>query len=138
MGTLQFTRVVRLLLAAAVFAGGAAAAGPQGSLAMLDGLEPGQWELRQRDGSGPTSLRCLGSGRPLIQLRHANLQCRSAVIEDTAASVTVQYVCPGNGYGRTRIRLENPRLAQLETQGVAGGLPFSFDAEARRLGSCRP
>ncbi len=138
MGTGQFIRVARLLAIGAGFVGGVAMAGPQGSLAMLDRFEPGQWELRQRDGGSPATQRCIGNGRVLIQLRHANLQCRSTIIEDRATSVTVQYVCPGNGYGLTRIRLENPRLAQVETQGVVNGLPFSFAAEARRRGACRP
>lgn len=138
MGTGQFIRVARLLAIGAGFIGGVAMAGPQGSLTMLDRFEPGQWELRQREGGSPTTQRCIGHGRALIQLRHANLQCRSTVIEDGATSVTVQYVCPGNGYGHTHIRLENSRLAQIETQGVVNGLPFSFAAEARRRGPCRP
>lgn len=136
MGTVQFVRAARLLAAAIALSGGIAVAGPP-SLAMLDRFESGQWELRPRDGGGGGTQRCLGNGRSLIQLRHAGLQCRSTVIEDGAASVTVQYVCPGNGYGHTRIRLENPRLAQIETQGVANGLPFAFAAEARRVGPCR-
>jgi hypothetical protein len=28
-------------------------------------------------------------------------------------------------------------LVQIETQGIAHGLPFSFTAEARRVGVCR-
>lgn len=138
MNTVRLMHFARLLLAGAAFAGTVAAAGAQGPLAMLDRFEPGQWELRSRDGGASTTQRCLANGRTLIQLRHAHLQCRSTVLEDSAASVTVQYVCPGNGYGHTRIRLENPRLAQLETQGVAGGLPFSFEAEVRRVGLCHP
>lgn len=136
MGTVQFVRAARLVAAVIALGAGSVMAGPP-SLAMLDRFEPGQWELRQRDGGGGSSLRCLGNGRTLIQLRHAGLQCRSTVIEDGEASVTVQYVCPGNGYGHTRIRLENPRLAQIETQGVSNGLPFAFAAEARRAGPCR-
>ncbi|WP_225010656.1 MULTISPECIES: hypothetical protein [Novosphingobium] len=136
MGRVQFVRAARLLAAAIALMGGVVVAGAP-SLAMLDRFESGQWELRQRDGGGGGSRRCLGNGRTLIQLRHPGLQCRSTIIEDGEASVTVQYVCPGNGYGHTRIRLENPRLAQIETQGIANGLPFAFVAEARRAGPCR-
>jgi hypothetical protein len=34
--------------------------------------------------------------------------------------------------------MENARLAQIETQGIAQGLPFDYSAEARRVGSCTP
>lgn len=102
---------------------------------MLDRLEPGDWEVRDRDGGDRIRL-CIDSGRKLIQIRHQNETCRSVVAEDTPGAVTIAYSCPGNGNGRTRIRFENPRLAQLESQGIAGGLPFDFTAEARRMGNC--
>ncbi|WP_277277474.1 hypothetical protein [Novosphingobium cyanobacteriorum] len=104
--------------------------------AMLDRLEPGDWEVRDRDGSGERIRLCIDSGRRLVQIRHQNETCRSVVAEDTPGAVTIAYSCPGNGNGRTRIRFENPRLVQLETQGIASGLPFEFTAEARRMGNC--
>jgi hypothetical protein len=50
--------------------------------------------------------------------------------------VVVQYTCRGKGYGRTHIRRETGRLVQIDSQGIAGGLPFEFSAEARRVGDC--
>lgn len=106
------------------------------SLAMLDRLEPGLWDVRGRD-EGANFQMCIDSGRRLIQLRHRQETCNRFVVEDTPGQVTVHYTCPANGYGHTVVRFENPRLAQLETQGIEDGLPFNFLAEARRLGGCR-
>ena len=74
--------------------------------------------------------------RGITQIRHAQEVCRRFVIEDRPEVVTVQYTCPATGYGHTRIRFENARLAQIETQGIERGLPFNFAAEARRIGAC--
>ena len=104
-------------------------------LAMLDGLSPGQWQLRFRDGSPPKKI-CIRNGRELIQLRHPRNDCSRYVVEDGASEVTVQYTCKGSNYGRTSIRRESASLAQVESQGIAGGLPFQFSAEARRTGAC--
>ncbi len=104
-------------------------------LAMLDGLSPGQWQLRYRDGSPPKKI-CIRTGRELIQLRHPRNDCSRYVVEDGASEVTVQYTCKGSNYGRTSIRRESGSLAQVESQGIAGGLPFQFTAEARRTGAC--
>lgn len=116
----------------------ATASGAQGpALGMLDRFEPGLWEVQPRDQSSTTTQLCIESGRKLIQIRHSRDSCRRFVIEDTPGAVTVQYSCPSNGYGHTRVRFENARLAQIETQGIENGLPFNFSAEARRIGSCR-
>ena len=127
-----------LLVVGGLFAGGlvapAAAQGP--SLAMLGKLDDGQWEIRFRDGSA-TRRVCVRSGLELIQLQHSDSGCSRFVVEDGASTVTVQYTCRGNGYGRTSIRRESGSLVQIDSQGIAGGLPFEFSAEGRRVGACR-
>lgn len=105
------------------------------SLAMLSKLTKGEWTIKHRDGS-PDRKICVRSGQELIQLKHTQPGCNRFVVEDAAARVTVQYTCPGDGYGRTFIRRENASLVQIESQGIASGLPFQFAAEARRTGSC--
>ncbi|MCX7864258.1 MAG: hypothetical protein N2423_04350 [Novosphingobium sp.] len=115
----------------------AAAVAARPTLAMLDQLERGNWELRIRGADGGVEAICLDNGRRLIQLRHPDEPCSRVVVEDTMSEVTVHYTCPGRGYGRTHIRRESNRLAQVESQGVARGEPFSFAAEARRTGDCR-
>jgi hypothetical protein len=111
------------------------AAAQTDSLAMLGGLAKGEWTIKHRDGSQDRKI-CVKTGQELIQLRHNETGCSRFVVEDGANKVTVQYTCPGNGYGRTNIRKENGALVQIESQGIASGLPFQFAAEARRTGSC--
>ncbi|MFZ1744178.1 MAG: hypothetical protein WAT93_15105 [Pontixanthobacter sp.] len=106
------------------------------TLAMLDSLERGEWELRYRDGQPPRKI-CVRTGRELIQIRHPGGDCNRIVVEDSAQEVTVQYTCRGNGYGRTNIRKETRSLVQIEGQGIAGSKAFEFTAEARRTGTCR-
>jgi len=104
-------------------------------LAMLGSLTKGEWTIRQRGGA-PDRKICVRSGAELIQLMHNESGCSQFVVEDGAARVTVQYTCPGNGYGRTSIRRETPALVQLESQGIEGKMPFQLTAEARRTGTC--
>lgn len=108
----------------------------QRALAALDRIDAGLWELRARDQSLATDRLCIASARRFIQLRHPDAACERVVVEDGADQVTVQYTCQGHGYGRTTIRRESAQLVQIETQGIAGGLPFAFSVEARRMGSC--
>lgn len=115
---------------------GSALTAERPALAMLDQLQPGQWEVRDRDVSGGRRRLCIENGRRLIQIRHMRESCRSFTVQDTADAVTVHYTCPGNGYGQTSVRYENAQLVQLETQGIAQGLPFNVRAEVRRVGAC--
>lgn len=114
---------------------GGAAWAQSSKLAMLESLTKGEWTVRFRDNSPPRKI-CLRTGRELIQLQHGQSGCNRFVVEDAAAAVTVQYTCQGNGYGRTSVRRETATLVQLESQGIADGLPFQFSGEARRTGSC--
>jgi len=106
------------------------------SLAMLDRLEKGSWQLRERGKDAVLQTMCLGDARRMIQVEHPQSNCSRYVIEDTPTSVTVHYTCPGAGHGRTTIRSETNRLVQIDTQGIAGGRPFSQAIEARRAGAC--
>ncbi len=103
------------------------------SLTMLPTLSPGEWTVEFRDKRANQKI-CVRTGEELIQLGHSQKGCSRFVIEDSANRTTVQYTCRGDGYGRTDIRRENAKLVQLETQGIAQGIPFQFAAEARRTG----
>jgi len=128
-------------LALGTLAAGAALwlAGPvvaQGNgLAMLGTLTKGEWTIKQRGAARDRKI-CVKSGAELVQLMHREAGCSQFVVEDGAARVTVQYTCPGNGYGRTSIRRETPALVQLESQGIEKRTPFQLTAEARRTGPC--
>lgn len=102
---------------------------------MLGRLTKGEWTMKHRDGS-PDRKICVRSGQELIQLRHPETDCNQYVLEDAAARVTVQYTCPKNSFGWTNIRRETGGLVQIESQGIAGGMPFQFAAEARHTGPC--
>lgn len=111
------------------------AAAQSDSLSMLEGLTKGEWTIKHRDGSADRKI-CVKTGRELIQLQHEQSGCSRFVVEDGMSKVTVQYTCPGDGYGRTNIRKETGALVQIESQGIVSGLPFQFAAEGRRTGSC--
>ena len=72
----------------------------------------------------------------LLQIRQPASACSRYVITNDKQVATVHYTCPGSGHGRTTVRVETPRLAQVETQGVVGAEPFDISIEARRVGSC--
>jgi len=103
--------------------------------AVLVGVEPGQWVFRDRADNAVQRI-CIKDGASLIQLRHPGQACNRLVLERTPAAVTVQYTCRGRGFGRTHVRRETARLIQLESQGIADGLPFEIEAEGRWVGSC--
>lgn len=126
--------LVGLLVGATVLSAPPASA-QGGGLSMLGELTSGEWTVRYRNGTGPAKV-CLRSGQELIGLRHRGKNCSRFVVEEGAKRVTVQYTCEGDGYGRTNIRSETDALVQIESQGIAGGQPFRFSAEARRTGGC--
>lgn len=130
-------KTVSIILAALTCVAAAPLAAAAGNaLGFLNRLEPGRWVVASRDG-GPSRTVCLGDPIQLIRLRHSSGSCSRYVVEDAADKVTVQYTCKGSGYGRTSVRRETASLVQIESQGIEGGLPFQFRAEARRTGACR-
>lgn len=115
-------------------AASAAATEERTSLPALAMLQPGLWQLRAE--GEPTLNVCVADPYALIQLRHKAGGCTRLVIANEKASATVHYSCPGAGWGRTTLRAETPRLARIDTQGIAENAPFAFVAEARRIGPC--
>lgn len=105
-------------------------------MAALGGLERGAWSLHEIGNSSSTRAICVHDPKLLLQLIHGPAQCAQYVIEDRPNSLTVQYSCPGQGYGRTTIKVEDRNLIRLQTQGLMKGAPFDFDFEGRRTGKC--
>lgn len=124
-----------MALGAAIFAISVPALAQAPELRMLDQLSRGGWTLSLRDDNTVRKI-CLRSGRELIQLRHTQGGCSRFIVQDKPNEVVVQYTCPGDGYGRTSIRLENNRLVQVQSQGIKSGTPFSIQGEARYNGKC--
>ncbi len=124
-----------VLLATGVLVGTTARAdAPQTSV--LATIEPGRWQLSDTDGNAVRNL-CVRDPRALLQLGHAEtVQCSRVVVGQGPRELTVHYTCPGAGHGRTTIGLVTPRSITLETQGIAGGLPFQQNYAGRRVGDC--
>lgn len=128
---------VTLLFAASLVAVPAVAETPlarQGALATQHGVAAGSWTITFDDGS--SRRICLQDIDPLIQLAHPGPTCGRLVITDVADRATVHYTCPGAGWGRTSLLVETARLVRINSQGIAGRMPFAFEAEARRVGEC--
>ena len=105
-------------------------------LTALAQLQPGKWTLTSQDSAFSSRSVCIGDPRVLIQIRQPSNTCNRFVVANDPRRAVVSYSCPGAGNGLTTIRVETPRLAQIETQGVAGGAPFDLAIEARRTGDC--
>jgi hypothetical protein len=115
--------------AAQAYASGAA-------LPVLGRLEPGLWELRSLAGRGRFDPVCIGDRTALVQLQHRRASCTRSVVARGRDRLEVRYNCPA-AFGQTTIRVEGPRLARIESEGVDNGVPFGFRVEARRVGTCR-
>jgi hypothetical protein len=98
-------------------------------------VERGQWQLQGPDGSAIGAV-CLGDPLLLAQPQHGPQPCSREILAADAHSVTVNYVCPGMGRGRTILRVETPRLVQIDSQGLHNGAPFALRAQARKTGPC--
>ena len=111
---------------------------PAGAAAVgaLSKIERGRWQVRELDSSIAPGSVCIGDTAALVQYEHRSAACRPDVVEDGADAATVQYSCPGRGFGHTHIRVETPRLVRIDTQGLSNGRPFSYRLEARRVGAC--
>lgn len=131
-----------LVLAAVVFAGTAAmspAKTSAGSMTALRQLEKGQWELRERGahrGEPPRQRICVGDPSQLLRAGQDGDGCDPFVVADGADRAVVTYQCRGKGTRRTDLRVETPRLVQIQSQGITDGAPFSEQLEARRTGDC--
>lgn len=108
-----------------------------GGLPALSRLEPGLWQLRDLDNrQAPARSICVADPGVLIQVQHRNAPCSRVVIASSPRDATVHYTCPAGGFGRTYLRVETTRLAQIDTQGISNNAPFAHRFEARRTGAC--
>jgi hypothetical protein len=115
---------------------GCAANAQAPGLDILAQLDRGEWVLRTPGETAGGKPICVTDPALLLQLRHGTSSCNRFVIASDPHAMTVHYTCPGAGYGRTTITMEAPKLAQIDTQGVAGGEPFQLSYEARWSGAC--
>lgn len=98
-------------------------------------VERGLWDVRGTNG-GEIGTLCLGNPLLLAQPLRAPQTCTAEIQAGDGHVVTVSFVCPGMGRGRTQLRVETPRLVQIDMQGISNGLPFALRAQARHIGAC--
>jgi hypothetical protein len=98
-------------------------------------VERGSWQLVGPGGAAIATV-CLGDPLLLAQPQHGPQPCTREILATDAHSVTVNYTCPGMGRGRTLLRVETPRLVQIDSQGLHYGAPFALRAQARKTGPC--
>lgn len=127
------SRTLFALAASAILAAGVVTAAPKADA--IAQLQPGQWTLRDLDG-GPSESICLADPSALLQIQHRAAPCTRMVLASDAHGATVHYTCPANGFGRTALRVQTPRVAKIDTQGIADSIPFAQRLEARRTGDC--
>lgn len=102
----------------------------------LASLQAGLWTLRSRDGSAQARSICLGDVRSLLQVQHGSAPCAKVLITDGPDMTVVNYSCAGSGNGRTTVRVETPRVVQIESQGIDRSMLFDWALEGRRTGAC--
>ncbi|OAN99582.1 DUF3617 domain-containing protein [Parasphingorhabdus sp.] len=103
---------------------------------VLEGLQKGNWSLKERGAQEEGRQLCLGDPAILLQVQHSGASCSQYVIENSPSVLRVSYKCGELGHGVTEIRRESSGLIQIHSQGIADNSPFSFSAEGRRTGDC--
>ncbi len=131
-------RALRVTILAIVASVSVAAAMPQlQRINAMTTVQPGLWAIHALDrGESDVPAFCVADTTRLLQFRHPGQTCSRFVIADTARVATIQYSCPGAGWGRTSVRIISPEQLRLDTQGIADNAPFALAAEARRVGDC--
>ena len=96
----------------------------------------GLWEVsRNAAGHNPTRI-CVATPDLLAQFEHRQQRCTRNVVSDRGTETLISYNCPGGGFGQSKMTLITPRTLRIETQGIAGNLPFHYQLHARRVGDC--
>jgi hypothetical protein len=128
--------LIPVVMVAGVAAPGFSEPAQAPTIAALQVIQPGQWALRSRSDPAQSRSLCLGDPALLFQIRHGGAACTRFVVANDPRGATVQYRCPGAGNGRTTIKVETPRLIQIDSQGIANNEPFMIEYEGRRVGEC--
>ena len=127
-------RTVAVLTVAVIAAPGV---GSQASRTPLSSVQAGRWQLQDLDNRDATPRRiCIANPQELLQVEHAGAACSRMVVSADAKRMTVHYTCAGEGFGQTNVRFVSANVVRIDTQGIAGGRPFNYRFDARRVGGC--
>ena len=96
---------------------------------------PGEWEIG-KTASGRGERACLPDPALLMQWEHRAKQCTRTIDNTSLDRAEVHYTCAGGDFGTSRVQVLTPRSIKVNTQGIAGGLPFGYVIHARRIGNC--
>jgi hypothetical protein len=129
-------RGAALAFAAAALAAPALAIAGSRAADALAKLEQGRWLVRSTSQAVLERSFCLGDPALLFQLEHGAKGCSQRLVHTDERGATVEYVCPGRGFGHTSVRIETSKAATIETQGFVDGRPFAYRATARKLSGC--
>ena len=128
------TRTAAIAILAALICGSAALAATKPSA--LAQAHSGQWELDGLPTSKAPVKQCVADLKQLLTLEHRGARCKETVLSDDGTQLKVQFTCPGGSFGTTSLRVITPRSLRIETQGIAGGGPYGYVVQARRVGEC--
>ena len=130
----QIFTAFRIGAGLALLAGGglAVAAGP----AIFGKSKPGLWQLDGVDGSKVPLRKCVADLADLARLQHPGKKCSQRLLKESESSATFSYECSSSDFGQTRLDWVTNQSFRIQTQGISGGLPFSYLVQARRLGEC--
>jgi hypothetical protein len=130
-------RLLNIVLCASLGLASAQSVGqPQLAAGALSQVQPGQWTLKSSEDPSENRSMCVKDARALLQIRHGAAQCSRFVISNESREATVHYTCPGNGHGRTTLRIVTPKVVEIESQGIIDKQPFALMFEGRRVGEC--
>ena len=127
------SRLAGLAIAGAVAALALTAAQRPSALAQTS---PGLWEISGVPGSKTPLKQCVSDVSSLARFEHRGRSCSQRIINDDPGSAVIEYSCGGAGFGLSKVDVITPRSLRIDTQGVSGGLPFSYVLQARRVGDC--
>jgi hypothetical protein len=96
----------------------------------------GLWEISGAPGAKAPLRQCIANVATLAEFEHRGKNCPPKVISSSANSIVIQYSCGNAGFGRTQVDVITPRSLRIDTQGISGGLPFSYVLQARRIDDC--
>ena len=103
--------------------------------AALASTAPGLWEIDGLPG-GKAVRECVAEVAALAQYEHRTKNCGRSVLSDGPSTTVIQYQCPGNEFGRSKMTVITPRSLRIESQGISDNLPFAYVLQARRVGDC--
>jgi hypothetical protein len=126
----------RLALAFAIGVAGVLTLAAAAQPSALAQTQAGLWEITGAPGAKAPLRQCLANVTALAEFEHRGKPCSPKVISSSANSAVIEYSCGSAGFGRTQVNVITPRSIRIDTQGISGGLPFSYVLQARRIDDC--